>query len=136
MTLIPLAARLWPNDPKIDAATTVERVQRHFPHAEIDWKRGDETVYRGIDQLREWNVPDFYIEAKRKWSIASDRLVRLELVLWMRSSTSALSRTSISSGRGSGSVLTTMSSNGWPATARPSGDAISHSGGAARHSET
>lgn len=89
MTLIPLAARLWPNDPKIDAATTVERVQRHFPHAEIDWKRGDEAVYRGIDQLREWNVPDFYIEAKRKWSIASDRLVRLELVLWMRSSTSA-----------------------------------------------
>lgn len=66
MTRIPLAARLGPNDEKIDAHTTVERIQRHFPSTEIDWKRGDEEVYRGIERLRAMNAPDFYYEAKLK----------------------------------------------------------------------
>lgn len=66
MTLIPFTARLAPKEEEIDATTTVDRIRKHFPSAEVDWQRGDEEVYRGIARLQEMDMPDCYLEAKRR----------------------------------------------------------------------
>lgn len=66
MTRIPFPARLGPKDAEIDARITADRIRKHFPSAVVDWDRGDEEVYRGIERLREMQAPDFYLEAKHK----------------------------------------------------------------------
>lgn len=66
MSRIPIAARLCPREEEIDARTTVERVTRHFPRAVIDWERGNAEVLRGVERLQAMQVPDDWVEAKRK----------------------------------------------------------------------
>ena len=66
MTRIPFPARLGPKAAETDARTTADRIRNHFPTAVVDWDRGDEEVYRGIERLREMHAPYFYLETKRK----------------------------------------------------------------------
>lgn len=66
MSRIPFLARLAPRDDEIDARTTSKRLREHFPDAVVDWKRGDQEVQSGIEELRDMQAPDFYVKTKRK----------------------------------------------------------------------